>query len=299
MSALIQPVDGSRPLGSPIVNALSIDVEEYYHATVFQEAVDGVTAGLESRVQASTERVLALLASAGVKATFFVLGEVAAAHPDVVRKIARDGHEVACHGYQHDLVSGQSPQTFRAGVRRARSVLEDLAGQAVVGYRAPSFSIGPAERWAYAVLAEEGFRYDSSVYPILHDRYGDREAPRFPYEVRRSGPERLIEFPIGTVRLFGVNFPVGGGGYFRLLPGGLFETGINRVNVVERKPVMFYFHPWELDPGQPRPPMAWHRRFRHYVGLARHETKLASLLRSTSFGRALDVLEHTTPGATS
>jgi polysaccharide deacetylase family protein (PEP-CTERM system associated) len=298
VSAHAEPENGSRSLGSPIVNALSIDVEEYYHATIFQEAVNGAAAGLESRVVASTERVLALLGAGGVKATFFVLGEVGAAHPAIVRKIAQDGHEVACHGYHHDLVSGQSPRTFRAGIRRAKAVLEDLAGQAVVGYRAPSFSIGPAERWAYAVLAEEGFRYDSSMYPILHDRYGDRAAPRFPYEVWRNGRERLIEFPIGTVRLFGVNFPIGGGGYFRLLPGRLFRAGIERVNVLERQPVMFYFHPWELDPGQPQLPMAWHRRFRHYVGQARHETKLAALLRHTSFGRVLDVLEHTTAGAT-
>jgi polysaccharide deacetylase family protein (PEP-CTERM system associated) len=276
------------------VNALSIDVEEYYHATIFQEAVGGVTAGLESRVEASTERVLALLASQGVKATFFVLGEVGAAHPAIVRKIADGGHEVACHGYHHDLVSGQSPEMFRAGIRRAKAVLEDIGGQPVVGYRAPSFSIGPTERWAYAILAEEGFRYDSSVYPIVHDRYGDREAPRFPYEIWRNGGDRLMEFPIGTVRLFGVNLPVGGGGYFRLLPGALFEAGIRRINAVEGKPMMFFFHPWELDPGQPRPSMAWHRRFRLYVGQARHETKLAHLLQRTSFGRALDVLERTT-----
>jgi polysaccharide deacetylase family protein (PEP-CTERM system associated) len=276
------------------VNALSIDVEEYYHATIFQEAVGGVTAGLESRVEASTERVLALLASQGVKATFFVLGEVGAAHPAIVRKIADGGHEVACHGYHHDLVSGQSPEMFRAGIRRAKAVLEDIGGQPVVGYRAPSFSIGPTERWAYAILAEEGFRYDSSVYPIVHDRYGDREAPRFPYEIWRNGGDRLMEFPIGTVRLFGVNLPVGGGGYFRLLPGALFEAGIRRINAVEGKPMMFFFHPWELDPGQPRPSMAWHRRFRLYVGQARHETKLAHLLQRTSFGRALDVLERAT-----
>jgi polysaccharide deacetylase family protein (PEP-CTERM system associated) len=290
MNALIEPANGLQPIGPPVVNALSIDVEEYYHATIFQEAVNGVTAGLESRVEASTERVLALLAAHRVRATFFVLGEVGAAHRDIVREIARGGHEVACHGYHHDLVYGQSPETFRAGIRRAKAVLEDTAGLPVVGYRAPSFSIGPEERWAYEVLAEEGFEYDSSVYPILHDRYGDAEAPRFPYEIWRSGRDKLIEFPIGTVRLFGVNLPVGGGGYFRLLPGGLFRAGIRRVNTVERKPVMFYFHPWELDPGQPKPPMAWHRRFRHYVGQGRHEAKLARLLRSTSFGPALEIL---------
>jgi polysaccharide deacetylase family protein (PEP-CTERM system associated) len=298
MSALIEPANGLRPIGRPVVNALSIDVEEYYHATIFQEAVNGATSGLESRVEASTQRVLELLAVHRVKATFFVLGEVGSEHPGIVRAIARRGHEVACHGYHHDLVSGQSRETFRAGIRRAKAVLEDTAGQPVVGYRAPSFSIGPSERWAYAILAEEGFRYDSSVYPILHDRYGDTAAPRFPYEIWRSGHDSLVEFPIGTVRLFGVNLPVGGGGYFRLLPGRLFQVGIERVNRVERKPVMFYFHPWELDPGQPRPPMAWHRRFRHYVGQDRHEAKLGRLLGRTSFGTARDVLELTTPRGT-
>ena len=273
------------------MNALSIDVEEYYHATIFQEAVKGHTNGLESRVEASTDRVLELLASHDVKATFFVLGEVGAACPAIVRRIATGGHEVACHGYHHDLVFAQSCEAFRVGIRRAKAVLEDVAGQPVVGYRAPSFSIGPSERWAYAVLAEEGFEYDSSVYPIMHDRYGDREAPRFPYEIWRDGSARLVEFPIGTVRLFGVNLPVGGGGYFRLLPGGLVEAGIRRVNARERKPVMFYFHPWELDPGQPKPAMAWHRRFRHYVGQSRHEAKLAHLLGSTPFGTARGILE--------
>jgi polysaccharide deacetylase family protein (PEP-CTERM system associated) len=276
--------------GSPIVNALSIDVEEYYHATVFQEATKGVSPSLESRVVASTERVLALLGSAGVTATFFVLGEVAAAHPALVRTIARYGHEVACHDYHHTLVYGRAPEAFRATIRRAKAVLEDIGGQAVLGYRAPSFSIGPAERWAYAILAEEGFRYDSSVYPIFHDRYGDREAPRFPYEIWRDGHDRLLEFPIGTLCLLGINLPIGGGGYFRLLPGGLVEAGIRRVNTREHKPVMFYFHPWELDHDQPRPAMAWHRRFRHYVGQRRHQAKLAELLRGTAFGPAREVL---------
>jgi polysaccharide deacetylase family protein (PEP-CTERM system associated) len=280
-----------------VLNALSIDVEEYYHATFFQEAVNGVTQGLESRVESSTERILTLLAEHDVKATFFVLGEVAAEHPVIVRKIAGAGHEVACHDYHHTLVRDRSPEVFRAAIRRAKAVLENVGGQPVVGYRAPSFSIGAGERWAYAVLAEEGFRYDSSVYPIAHDHYGDRGAPRFPYEIWRSGGERLIEFPIGTFRLGGVNLPIGGGGYFRLLPGGLVGAGIRRVNTVEGRPVMFYFHPWELDPGQPRPAMVWHRRFRHFVGQHRQEAKLAHLIHTVSFGTAREVLERAEPDA--
>ena len=273
-----------------VVNALSIDVEEYYHATIYQEAVGGATVGLASRVQRSTDRVLALLAAAGVKATFFVLGEVAAAHPRLVRAITGQGHELACHDYHHSLVFERTPAAFRADIRRAKAVLEDAGGQAVIGYRAPSFSIGRDQQWAYPILAEEGFRYDSSIYPIVHDRYGDREAPRFPYEIWREGAQRLVEFPIGTLRLFRVNLPIGGGGYYRLLPSRLVEAGIRRVNVTEGKPVMFYFHPWELDPEHPRPPMAWHRRFRLYVGQSRHEAKLARLLRRARFGRACDLL---------
>jgi polysaccharide deacetylase family protein (PEP-CTERM system associated) len=294
MNTLSEPSSGSLPTEPSVVNALSIDVEEYYHATIFQEAVGGATGGLESRVEVSTQRVLALLAARQVSATFFVLGEVGAEHPGLVRSIARSGHEIACHGYHHDLVFGQSRDTFRAGIRRAKAVLEDAAGQAVVGYRAPSFSIGSEQRWVYEVLAEEGFRYDSSVYPIVHDRYGDSAAPRFPYEIWRSGSDRLLEFPIGTVRLFGVNLPIGGGGYFRLLPGSLFRAGIRRVNSFERQPIMFYFHPWELDPDQPRAPMAWHRRFRHYVGQRQHEAKLGCLLETVGFGTALEVLQRAT-----
>ena len=276
---------------APIVNALSVDLEEYYHALVFQEATRGRVGGsLESRVEASTERVLALLAAQDVKATFFIVGEVAAAHPSTVRAIAREQHEIACHGYHHTLVSEQSHAEFRAGIRRAKAVLEDIAGEPVLGYRAPNFSIGPRQTWAYATLAEEGFRYDSSVYPILHDRYGDRRAPRFTYEVWRNGDLRLVEFPIGTARVCGINLPIGGGGYFRLLPGDLIESGIRRVNTAEGSPIMFYFHNWELDPDQPRPPMAWRHRFRHYVGQERLATKLARLLRRVPFGTARSVL---------
>jgi polysaccharide deacetylase family protein (PEP-CTERM system associated) len=281
---------------APVVNALSIDVEEYYHATLYQEAVGGVTGGLESRVEASTDRILALLGAARVKATFFVLGEVASAHPRLVRRIATGGHEVACHDYHHTLVFERTPEVFRADVRRARAVLQDVAGQPVTGYRAPSFSIGTGQRWAYAILAEEGFRYDSSVYPIVHDRYGDRVAPRFPHEIWRSGDASLVEFPIGTLRCAGVNLPIGGGGYFRLLPGGLVRAGIRRVNTVERQPVMFYFHPWELDPGQPRPAMSWARRFRHYVGQRGHEAKLTRLVGSIPFTTAREVLRIATVG---
>jgi len=275
-----------------IVNALSVDVEEYYHALVFQDGVKGRANGaFESRVDMSTERVLSLLAAHGVKATFFILGEVASDHPGLVRKIAQEKHEIACHGYHHTLVSGQSANEFGSGIRRAKTVLEDLTGEPVLGYRAPNFSIGRDQTWAYQILAENGFRYDSSVYPILHDRYGDRHAPRFTHEIWRNGHTSLVEFPVGTIQLFGMNLPIGGGGYFRLLPGRLIESAIRRVNAVEKKPVMFYFHPWELDPEQPRPAMAWRHRFRHYVGMKRHEQKLGHFLHHVPLSTARDVLQ--------
>jgi polysaccharide deacetylase family protein (PEP-CTERM system associated) len=291
VNALNAPRPGSPTANGRVVNALSVDVEEYYHALVFQAAVRGRTTGsFESRVSLSTERVLNLLATHEVKATFFILGEVASDHPGIVRAIVQGNHEIACHGYHHIPVCEQSAEAFRTGIRRAKAVLEDIVGQPVVGYRAPNFSIGRSETWAYEILAEEGFRYDSSVYPILHDRYGDRSAPRFPYEIWRNGHRNLVEFPIGTIRCFGMNLPIGGGGYFRLLPEGRIKSAIRRVNAVERKPIMFYFHPWELDPEQPRPSMAWRHQFRHYVGMRRQETKLARLLQNVPFGTVRDVL---------
>jgi polysaccharide deacetylase family protein (PEP-CTERM system associated) len=274
-----------------IVNALTVDVEEYYHALVFREgAPDAVSRGLESRVEASTGLVLDLLAAREAKGTFFVLGEVASEHPGLVQKIAGAGHEIACHGYAHVPVSRQTRGEFLADVHRAKSVLEDIIGEPVIGYRAPNFSIGPAQAWAYDVLLEEGFLYDSSVYPILHDRYGDTKAPRFAHEVRRTDHGALVQVPIGTARIFGINLPLGGGGYFRLLPSVLFRSGIRRVNGREQQPVVFYFHPWELDPDQPRPAMPWRHRFRHYVGMRREEAKLSRLLRAVPFGTVRDVL---------
>lgn len=275
-----------------LVNALSVDVEEYYHAAIFRNGTKALAGGyFESRVEQSVDRLLALLARHHTRATFFVLGEVAAAHPSIVRRIAGERHEVACHGDRHEDVYRQSAREFRADIRRAKARLEDLVGEPVMGYRAPNFSIGRAQSWAYGILLEEGFRYDSSMYPILHDRYGQPGAPRFPYEIWRDGSASLTEFPIGTARMLGVNLPIGGGGYFRLSPFALVRLGIQRVNAREGQPVMFYVHPWELDPGQPRPPMAWHHRFRHYVGLEEEAAKLSRLLSEFRFGPARDVLQ--------
>jgi polysaccharide deacetylase family protein (PEP-CTERM system associated) len=269
-----------------ITNVLSVDVEEYYHAAIFRSGTGGASHRFESRVERSLERLLELTSDHSAKGTFFVLGEIAERHPGCVRRIAAEGHEIACHGNGHDDVWRLSPEEFRADIRRAKARIEDAVGDSVLGYRAPNFSIGPDQTWAYEILLQEGFRYDSSMYPILHDRYGQVTAPRFPYEIWRSGSTSLVEFPIGTARLFGVNLPIGGGGYFRLLPVTVVSRGIRRVNDREQQPVMFYMHPWELDPDQPRPQMPWRHRFRHRVGLEEQAIKLSSLFAQFRFGTA-------------
>src|SRR5262245_27116581 len=210
-----------------VVNVLTVDVEEYYHAAIFRLGA-GVRSGqtFESRVEASMERLLELLHRYQTKATFFVLGEVAAAHPSVGRALVAGQHEVACHGDCHEDDDRQTPRQFRSDIRRAKAQIEAIAGQPVIGYRAPNFSIGGAQDWAYPILAEEGFSYDSSTYPIYHPRYGQPHAPRFPYEVYRNGPAALLEFPVGTARVLGMNVPIGGGGLFRVLPHALYRQGI-------------------------------------------------------------------------
>ena len=274
-----------------IVNALSIDVEEYYHGEEFSRAVPvNQREKLPSRVENSVQRILDLLKEYETRATFFTVGQIAEAHPQMIRQIIAEGHELACHSYRHELVWRLSPEEFRADVQRAKATLEDISGKPVIGYRAPNYSITHEQSWAYEILLEEGFCYDSSIYPILHDRYGFPSAPRFPYEIQHNKREKLIEFPIGTRRLLGLNLPVGGGGYFRLLPVALTQRGIQRVNSHDGQPVMFYFHPWELDPDQPRPPMPWYHRFRHYVGIPQQESKLSQLLQYFRFSTAREVL---------
>jgi polysaccharide deacetylase family protein (PEP-CTERM system associated) len=275
-----------------VMNALTVDVEEYYHGLEFEAAVPPAERQrLPSRVEGSVERILEILDAARTRATFFVLGSVAEAHPVMIRRIAAQGHEIACHGYGHRLVWRQTPEEFRVDVARAKGILEDLVGRAVLGYRAPNYSINRSNAWALDVLLAQGFRYDSSVYPIHHDRYGIPDAPRFPHVVRRRDGRELWELPIGTVKLLGVNLPIGGGGPFRLFPYHYFRAGIRAVNRREGRGVVFYLHPWELDPDQPRPPMPFHHRVRHYVNLHRLADKLRRLLADIPFGPAADLLE--------
>ena len=266
-----------------VINGMSVDVEDYFHVSVFDGIVPRTEwAAMQSRVCANTERLLDLFDEFGVRSTFFVLGWVAERHPALVRTIAERGHEVASHGYAHRLVYDQTRDAFRDDVRRAKALLEDAAGCAVGGYRAPSYSITPRSLWALDVLIEEGYWYDSSIFPIRHDRYGIPVSPRRPYMVERE-PGSLIEAPASTVRVGPLNLPIAGGGYFRILPYAWTRWGIARLNRLEGEPAIFYLHPWEIDPDQPRLATGWLGRFRHYRNLGKTEGRLRALLEDFRF----------------
>ena len=265
-------------MGEALVNAMSCDVEDYFQVSAFEGHVArGDWDRLPGRLERNMDRVLGLMERHGVKTTFFTLGWVAERFPNIVRAIANGGHEVASHGYSHTRVQHQSQETFREDVTRTKKLLEDLCGQPVLGYRAPSYSIGRDTFWAIDELEKAGYLYSSSIYPIHHDLYGMPEAPRFPF--RHRGGDGILEIPISTARILSMNWPSGGGGYFRLLPYWLFQRGIRRINEHESKPCIFYFHPWELDPEQPRPAnLGIKTRFRHYLNLDRMESRLERLL---------------------
>lgn len=264
---------------APVIlrNALTIDVEDYFQVSAFAPHIARADwPRLECRVEANIERILLLLDSRRIHATFFTLGWIAERYPAMLRRVADAGHEVASHGYAHLRASDQSAAQFADDVRRSKSILEQLTGLAVRGYRAPSFSIGAANLWAFDVLQEAGYRYSSSIYPIRHDHYGMPDAPRFAWRPR--GPHGVLELPVSTVRLRGRNLPAGGGGYFRLMPYALSRWLLRRINSRDGQAGIFYFHPWELDPGQPRPPgLSARTRFRHYLNLGRMEARLGRL----------------------
>ena len=269
---------------TPVLNAMSIDVEDYFHVSVFDGLIPrSAWATMQSRVCANTRRLLDVFDEFAVRSTFFVLGWVGERHPDLVREIAARGHEVASHGYAHRLIYDQTPAAFREDVRRSKRLLEDASGQAVAGYRAPSYSITPRSLWALDVLVEEGYQYDSSIFPIRHDRYGIPVSARRPYRIERPGGT-LVEVPGSTTRVGSLNLPVAGGGYFRLLPYWWAHWGISRVNRIDHAPVVFYLHPWEIDPGQPRLPAGRMGRLRHYRNLEHTETRLRQLLTDFRFG---------------
>ena len=339
-------------------NILTIDLEDYFQVHAFSDVIKFEDwDNFECRIERNTDRLLNILGSSlrtphsafriPIKATFFVLGWIAERYPDLVRRIQKEGHEIACHGYAHKLIYKQSKEEFRQDIRKAKGTLEDITGSEVIGYRAPSYSIINKSRWAFEVLVEEGFKYDSSIFPIRHDFYGIPNAPRFPFVVSLNGNNNfefsmlnfesnafknsklitqnskleisnslthslinpssdvsepqygstaahysIIEFPISTVKLLGQNFPISGGGYFRLFPYSLIRKGLKSINQKENKPFIFYAHPWEFDKGQPRVKGAANlSKFRHYVNLDKTEERFRRLLKDFSFSSVKGILE--------
>jgi polysaccharide deacetylase family protein (PEP-CTERM system associated) len=289
----------SRPKAPPLqnspvsmLNALTIDVEDYYHVGAFASVIRPADWGqYESRVERNVHRLLDLLDAYQTRGTFFVLGWVAERNPRMLRAVHARGHEVASHGYAHQLIYTQTPDQFREETHRSKGIIEDAIGQLVIGYRAASYSITKESLWALRVLEEEGFRYDSSIFPVHHDRYGIPGSSRFCHPVDGQGGEGLVEFPPSTVRFMGVNLPVAGGGYFRIFPYVFTRWAIKHLNHKEYQPAVVYLHPWEIDPEQPRIRADALSRFRHYCNLMRTETRLQRLLREFTFGPMCSVLE--------
>lgn len=272
-----------------VTNALTVDVEEWFQVHALAGVIQRPDwSALPARVEAATDRILEMLAETGNRATFFTLGWVARRHPRLVRRIVDAGHELASHGWDHQRVDALGPERFRDDLRAAKRCLEDLTGAPVRGYRAPSFSVGAATPWAHAILAEEGHSYSSSIYPIRHDSYGMPDAPRFPF---RPG-DGVIELPPATVEVLGRRLPCAGGGYFRLAPYALSRAGLRHLNGTEKAPAIFYFHPWEIDPGHPVPRgLRWKVRLRHRLNLTRMERRLRALLRDFAWDRVDRVFE--------
>ena len=272
---------------APTVNALTIDVEDYFQVSAFAPFIArSEWPQRECRVERNVERILAMLDTHRTKATFFTLGWIAERYPQLVRQIVAQGHELASHGYGHERASDLNEGDFFADVDRARKLLQDVAGVEVPGYRAPSFSIGAGNLWAFDSLARAGYRYSSSIYPIRHDHYGMPDAPRFAHQARAG----VLEIPVTTLRLGGRNFPSSGGGYFRLLPYALSRWMLRRVNEHDGQPAIFYFHPWEIDAGQPRVAgIDAKTRFRHYVNIERMPGRLEQLLGDFAWGRMDDI----------
>lgn len=280
---------------STITNALTIDVEDYFQVSAFAPHIARSEWDTrECRVERNINDVLEMLARHETKATFFTLGWIAERYPQLVRQIVQEGHELASHGYGHERASDQTEEVFFADIHLAKIILEDLTGSKVIGYRAPSFSIGTGNLWAFDCLARAGYRYSSSIYPIRHDHYGMPDSPRFVYEVRPD----LLEIPITTLRVLNRNLPSSGGGYFRLLPYALSRWMLGRVNKQDRESGIFYFHPWEIDVGQPRiAGLSSKTRFRHYVNIGRMEGRLNRLLGDFEWGRMDEIfLDRVTKG---
>jgi polysaccharide deacetylase family protein (PEP-CTERM system associated) len=274
--------------GKDLPNTMSVDVEDYFQVSAFEHHISrDEWERTPARLPANIARILHLFDAAGVKATFFTLGWVCEQHPQIVRDIVAGGHELASHGHDHARIWNLGRDKFRNDIESTRKRLEDVSGTAVKGYRAPSFSIGTQSLWAYDALQEAGYQYSSSVFPIHHDHYGLPDAPRFPFRVEPSG---MLEIPMSSVTMFGRNWPCSGGGYFRLLPLAYSKWAARRINRQDGMPLMFYFHPWEIDPDQPRiDGISLKSRFRHYVNLDKFEPRLTVLLKDFRWGRVDEV----------
>jgi len=267
----------------PITNYLTVDVEDYFQVSAFEKVIQPASwDGYVSRVERNTGRILDLFEAHGVKATFFVVGWIAERCPAMVQSIANHGHEIGCHSYLHQKIYDLTPEAFWQDTKKAKDILEDITGKPVAGYRAPTYSITGKSLWALDILEELEFKWDSSIFPIFHDNYGIPDSPRFEYTL--SG-RSLIEFPISTALYFGRKVPVAGGGYFRIFPYWFTKMSLRSINTQEKKPFVFYLHPWEIDPDQPRIPHAgWKSRFRHYHNLDKTEERLTRLLLDFQFG---------------
>lgn len=267
-----------------ITNAMTVDVEDYFQVSAFESIISRADwEQIPWRVGDNTHKVLDIFAEHQIKATFFTLGWVAERFPELIQRIVAEGHELACHGYSHIRVTEQTPEQFRQDIRKSKSLLEQIGGVPVRGYRAASYSIGRHNLWALAELEQAGFDYSSSIYPVRHDLYGMPEAPRFAYHPDNA-PD-LLEIPVSTVRFGQNNYPAGGGGYFRLMPYVLARSLIRRINQTDQQPALFYFHPWEIDPQQPRQQVGLKTRFRHYLNLNRMQARLHRLLTDFNWDR--------------
>lgn len=275
-----------------IKNAMTVDVEDYFHVAAFSDNISQRDWGkMKSRVEKNTQTILDDFQASGIKATFFVLGWVAERYPQIVRQIAERGHEVACHGYSHQLIYRQNQSLFYDETRKAKEILEDIAQKPVRGYRAASYSITRQSLWALDVLAELGFEYDSSIVPVHHDLYGIPGLPRFPHIIKAPGGEELVEFPPSTLSFSRINLPIAGGGYFRLYPYWFSKAGMGWINKRENMPFIFYLHPWEVDSGQPRMQGKWFSKFRHYNNINKCRSRLNMLMQDFEFTTVLNILE--------
>jgi polysaccharide deacetylase family protein (PEP-CTERM system associated) len=276
------------PGNAAVINAMTVDVEDYFQVSAFEAHVDKAHwQTLPCRVEANTQRILELFDTYQVRGTFFTLGWVAERYPDLVKRIVAGGHEIASHGWEHIRVNTQTPKEFRQDIERTRKLLQDISGEPIKGYRAASYSIGADEAWAWEQLAEAGHSYSSSIVPIRHDLYGIPGAPRFSFDTANG---RLLEIPITTVPVGGRNINCGGGGWFRLFPYAFSRWALKRVNNEEQQAGIFYFHPWEIDPEQPRlDSVGFKTRFRHYLNLDRTYHRLERLLEDFKWGRMDDI----------